>query len=66
MSQFRKLMTALGLPEMIEHELTSSHSDRILNRVFIVDTIGEAVSKQDRTEVVAAVAEAGVPCAPVI
>jgi formyl-CoA transferase len=62
---FRKLMAAIGRPELSEDPRFVTHAARTAHKDEIEAVIAEWVGARDATEIDRLLAEAGVPCGPV-
>ncbi len=64
-TQFRKFCTATGCGSLADDARFASNSDRLRNRDELVERLEQAMRQRKRSEWIAALEEAGVPCGPI-
>ena len=62
---FRKLVTAIGVPELADDPRFRTNPDRVTNRPALVEALGQKLRGQPRSVWLEQLAAAGVPAAPV-
>jgi crotonobetainyl-CoA:carnitine CoA-transferase CaiB-like acyl-CoA transferase len=62
---FRRLVEAIGLPELAGDPRFATNPDRVVNRAVLVEALSERLREQPRATWLEALVEAGVPAAPV-
>jgi crotonobetainyl-CoA:carnitine CoA-transferase CaiB-like acyl-CoA transferase len=62
---FRRLVDAIGLPELADDSRFATNPDRVANRAALVEALSERLRERPRAAWLEALAAAGVPAAPV-
>lgn len=63
--QFRKFVEAGGRPELADDERFATNPSRVRHRDTLVPILAEMVKARDKTDWIAALEAAGVPCGPI-
>lgn len=64
--QFAGLCKVLGTPELARDERFATNPDRVANRAELEDLLADLLAGRDRDELLAELADAGVPAGPIL